>query len=130
MRIVVVGEGSWRCDKLRTSIVQRLVTRYGREIVIVHGDPIGVAESFETVCKKLGIRTETRVPNWRTGDPPLRLRTDELLNGGANLCIAVHRYIGICHLTIDCVRRAVQIGIPTFVIDGGQAVPGFRGHNT
>jgi hypothetical protein len=107
MRIVVVGEGSWKCDELATSIVRRLVTSYGQEIVIVHRDPTGVVESFEVACKRLGIRTETRVPSWRTGAPPLRLRADELFNGGVDLCIAVHRYIGICNRTIDCVRRAV-----------------------
>jgi hypothetical protein len=39
MRIVVVGEGSWKPGELATSIVRRLITRYGQEIVIIHGDP-------------------------------------------------------------------------------------------
>ncbi len=123
MRILVVGEGSWKCDELATSIVRRLITRYGQEIVIVHGDPTGVVESFQVACKKLGIRTETRVPTWRTGAPPLRLRTDELFSGGVDLCISVHRYIGICNQTVDCVRRAVQIGISTFLIDADNTAP-------
>ena len=123
MRIVVVGEGSWRCDELATSVVQRLLTRYGQEITIVHGDPTGVVESFEMACAELGIRTETRVPDWRLGAPPLRLQTTELFNGGVDLCIAVHRFIAICHRTVDCVRRAVRSGIPTFLIEGDTAAP-------
>jgi hypothetical protein len=121
MRILVVGEGSWKCDKLATSIVRRLIARYDHEIVIVHGDPTGVVESFQVACKELGIRTETRVPDWLIGAPPLRLRTDELFNGGVDLCIAVHRFIGICHRTVDCVRRAVRSGVPTFLIEDNTA---------
>ena len=71
MRILVVGEESRKCDEMVTSIVQRLVWRYGRDVVIVHGDPTGAVESFEEACKKLGIRTEMRVPDWRTGTPPV-----------------------------------------------------------
>jgi hypothetical protein len=121
--IILAGEGSWKCDELATAIVRRLITRYGHEIVIVHGDPTGVVDSFQVACKELGIRTETRVPNWRIGAPPLRLRTDELFNGGVDLCIAVHRFIGICHRTVDCVRRAVRSGIPTFLIEDDTAAP-------
>ena len=123
MRILLVGEGSWKCDELATSTVWRLIVSYGQEIVIVHGDPTGVVESFQVACKELGIRTETRVPDWLIRAPPLRLRTDELFNGGVNLCIAVHRFIGICHRTVDCVRRAVRSGIPTFLIEDDAAAP-------
>ena len=123
MRIAIVGEGSWKCDDLAKAIVRRLITRYGEDIVIVHGDPTGVVQSFLAACAELKIRTETRVPDWRIGTPPLRLRTDELFNGGADLCIAVHRYIGICQRTIDCVRRAVRSGIPTFLIEDDTAAP-------
>jgi hypothetical protein len=103
--------------------VDNAITRYGQETVIIHGDPTGVVESFQVACRELGIRTETRVPDWRLGAPPLRLQTTELFNGGVDLCIAVHRFIGICHRTVDCVRRAVRSGVPTFLIEDDTAAP-------
>ena len=44
-------------------VLQRLIARYGREIVIIHGGEAGVDESFSKACKGLEITVEARLAN-------------------------------------------------------------------
>jgi hypothetical protein len=53
LRILITGDRHWRCTDLADQIVARLMRRYGPNVVIVHGDPTGVVESFELVRKEL-----------------------------------------------------------------------------
>ena len=72
MRIVVTGERAWACDELAMIVLQRLIARYGRDIVIVHGGCPGVDESFNKACKSLGITVEVRLASWpQTGTPTI-----------------------------------------------------------
>src|SRR6516225_12062009 len=124
MRIVVTGDRFWRCDELATAILRRLVQRYGPNLTMVHGGENGVDESFNKACKSLGIAVEVRLPNWpHTGLPTIGNKNRELIKDGADLCIALHRTIGRSQRTLDCVRQAIQAGIPTFLITDEQAVP-------
>jgi hypothetical protein len=124
MRIVVTGERSWKCDGLAVAILQRLIARHGSDVVIVHGGDCGVDESFDRACKSLGIAVEARVPNWRqTGIPTIGARNREVIKDGADLCIALHRSIAASEKTKDCVRQAIQAGIPTFLIADDRAIP-------
>ena len=124
MRIVITGDRAWACDELAIAVVQRLITRYGRDIVVVHGGSVGVDESFNIACKNLGIAVEVRMANsGQTGTPTIGTRNRELIKPGADLCIAVHRSVGTSQRTKDCVRQAIQAGIPTFLIEDEQAIP-------
>jgi hypothetical protein len=124
MRIVVTGDRAWACDDLAMVIVQRLTARYGRDFVIVHAGSVGVDESFNIACKNLGIAVEVRMANsGQTGTPTIGTRNRELIKPGADLCIAVHRSVGSSQRTKDCVRQAIQAGIPTFLIEDEQAIP-------
>lgn len=51
MRIVIAGDQFWPCPKLAASVIRRLTIRYGPDIVIVHSDDTGVAESFALAAK-------------------------------------------------------------------------------
>ena len=61
MRIVVTGERAWACDDLAMVVVQRLIDRYGPNLVIVHGGQNGVDESFNKACKSLGVAVEVQL---------------------------------------------------------------------
>jgi hypothetical protein len=37
MRIIVTGDRFWVCNPLAAAILERLIARYGSDIVIVHG---------------------------------------------------------------------------------------------
>jgi hypothetical protein len=104
--------------------LQRLIARHGPDLVIVHGCDSGVDESFSRACKSLGIAVEARVANWRqTGVPTVGARNRELIKDGADLCIALHRSIAASQRTKNCVRQAIQAGIPTFLIADDRAIP-------
>jgi len=69
MRIIIAGDQFWACHKFAAAILRRLVARYGPDIVIVHGDDTGVAESFALQEFRAG---------WPQGIAPLglpRIRT-------------------------------------------------------
>ena len=57
MRIVVTGDKDWSCPDLAARILRRLVARYGRDIVIIHGNEPGVDASFAAAAKEMGIRS-------------------------------------------------------------------------
>jgi hypothetical protein len=97
MRIIITGDRFWACHKLAANILHRLVKRYGPDIVIVHGGATGVDESFETACKGLGIKAKAHPVSdeeWRRlGKRAGPLRNGRMVADGADLCIAVHRYV-------------------------------------
>jgi hypothetical protein len=123
MRIVVAGDKDWTCPDLAARTLRQLVARYGRAIIIVHGNEPGVDSSFAAAAKELGIAVEARVIDRKnTGFPTVGQPNRELLLGGADLCIAVHDRIASCPRTLDCVRQALQDGIPTYGIENQHAI--------
>jgi hypothetical protein len=109
---------------LATVILRRLIARYGLALKIVHGGQTGVDQSFSEACKSLGVSVEVRLANWpQTGHPTIGTKNRELIKDGADLCIALHQSIGRSQRTLDCVRQAIQAGIPTFLIADERAVP-------
>ena len=124
MRILATGDRAWVCDDLAMVVLNRLIARYGRDIVIVHGGCPGVDESFNKACKSLGITVEVRLASWpQTGTPTIGTRNRELIKPGADLCIALNRSVRTSDRTRDCVLQALQAGIPTFLIEDEQAIP-------
>ena len=61
MRIVVAGDKDWSCPDLAARILRRLVARYSRDLVIIHGNETGVDASFAAAATELGIAAEARV---------------------------------------------------------------------
>jgi acetylglutamate kinase len=55
MRILITGDRHWRCDDLAEQIINRLLARYGPDLVIVHGGAPGVDNAFATACREVGI---------------------------------------------------------------------------
>ena len=126
MRIVVTGNRFWICHELAAGVIRRLVAHYGSGIAIVHGGATGVDESFATACKGLGIAAEAHPvsdEDWqRLGKRAGPLRNRAMVQAGADLCIAVHRFIFNSKGTKDCARQAIEAGIPTYLIDSERAV--------
>jgi hypothetical protein len=46
-----------------------------------------------------------------------------MVAAGAKMCIAFHRLLTESHGTKDCVRRAIEAGIRTYLIDSEKAEP-------
>jgi hypothetical protein len=98
MRILITGDRFWPCNNLASAILLRLVARYGPDIVIVHGGATGVDESFDTAPRGHGIAVEAHPvadEDWdRLSKAAGPIRNQEMVDAGAEMCIAFHRAIG------------------------------------
>jgi energy-converting hydrogenase Eha subunit E len=90
----------------------------GRDIIIIHGNELGIDASFDAAAKEMGLNVEAPVVNRKnTGVPTVGQRNRELLLGGADMCLAVHIRVASCPRTLDCVLQALQDGVPTYGIE-------------
>jgi hypothetical protein len=124
MRILVTGDRFWTCPKLASSIVRRLVARYGPGVTIVHGGSPGVDDSFASACWDLDINTEPHLADWKgLGSIAGPLRNKGMVDSGADLCIALHRTIAKSKGTKNCILHALNAGIPTYLIEDERGIP-------
>jgi hypothetical protein len=124
MRILVTGDRHWRCDDLAEQIVNRLIARYGPDLVVVHGGAPGVDQSFSEACRHLGIPAEPHLADWKglkNIAGPARNR--EMVQSGADLCVALHPTLETSKGTRDCIRQALAAGIPVWHIEDDRAIP-------
>jgi hypothetical protein len=54
---------------------------------------------------------------------PGPMRNATMVAAGADMCIALHRFLRGSKGTKDCARQAIQAGIPTYLIDSADAKP-------
>ena len=124
MRILITGDRHWRCDELAEQVLNRLLGRYGPETVIVHGGAPGVDQSFALACRELGITAEPHLADWKgLGNVTGPARNREMVQAGADLCVALHRTLETSRGTKDCIRQALAAGIPVYLIEDEQAIP-------
>jgi hypothetical protein len=108
--------------QLAAGVLRRLDSRYGPDIVIVHGDATGVAESFATAARGQRLKTEEHsADRGHLGDGAIRFRNRAMLRG-AELCILAHRSL-LDAGAKDLARQALAAGVPTYLIADEQAVP-------
>jgi hypothetical protein len=130
MRVIITGDHNWYAPDLAAEVVRRLLVRYGPDLVIVHGAAPGIDWSFTQACGYLGVKVKVHPARWDLLDVPgaiirqnthgLRynanagpIRNAEMVAAGAGLCVAFHRFLRLSRGTKDCVRRAIEAGIPT-----------------
>ncbi len=65
MRILVTGDRHWRCDELAERVVNRLLARYGPDLVIIHGGAPGVDQSFSGRAGSWVSRSSPTLPTGR-----------------------------------------------------------------
>ena len=124
MRILVTGDRHWNCTDLAARVVNRLVARYGPDMVIINGGACGVDEAFAKACRKLGVVAEPHLADWKgLGNVAGPARNRTMVRAGIDLCIAVHRDLAASKGTKDCVRQALAAGIAVYLIEDDRAVP-------
>lgn len=127
MRILITGCRFWKCHNLAYGVLQRLMARYGPDLVIVHGGAAGVDDAFDLAAKGLGLAVEPHPvtdQEWdRLGKSAGPRRNTKMVALGADLCIAVHKFIPGSKGTRDCATKAIAAGIPTYLIDSEEAKP-------
>jgi hypothetical protein len=140
MRVLVTGDRHWYAPNLAEQVVNRLLVRYGPDLVIVHGAATGIDASFAEACADLGVEQEPHPARWKDHEAvgavvkydrrrhPYNAnagpeRNAEMVAAGAEMCVAFHRFIAGSKGTKDCVRRAITAGIPTYLIHSEKAEP-------
>ena len=124
MRIRVTGDRHWRCNELAEQIVNRLVARYGPNLVIIHGEAAGVDQSFSVACEKLGIMAEPHLADRKgLGSVAGPARNREMIQSGADVCTTLHSSLEASKGTKYCVRQALAAGIPIYLVEDDRAVP-------
>jgi hypothetical protein len=123
-RVIITGSRSWRCDELARVVVERLVARHGESLVIVHGARSGVEDSFDLACLRLRVEREPCLayPH-HYGDQAGAVRNRQMIARGADKVLAFHSNLKASRGTKDCVRRALEAGIPTWLIVAEDAEP-------
>jgi hypothetical protein len=114
MRVLVCGSRRWQD---RDAIINRLadLTYRNPEVTIVHGNAGGADKIAHQEAQKLGFFVEPHPADWKQhGKRAGYLRNEEMVNLGADLCIAFWdgRSNGTRH-TMDLAR---DHGIPVEVI--------------
>ena len=140
MRVIVTGDRNWHARKLARQVVNRLLLQYGPGLVIVHGGGDGIDRAFAEACFELRVKQAVHFVQWddlrapgavighsRNGRPyntnAEPVRNAEMVAAGAEMCFAFHRFLAGCSGTKDRVRRALEAGIPTYLIDSENAEP-------
>ncbi len=127
MRILVTGDRNWVCRDLTKSVIERLIARYGSDLVIVHGAATGVDTTFGDAARHAGLKVEPHEVtgvDWKYyGNRAEPLRNAKMVRLGADLCIAVHRDLARSLGTKDCAARAIAAGIPTYLIESDEGMP-------
>jgi hypothetical protein len=135
-RVIITGSRSWSPRDLVRSILVRLVTRFGEELVVVHGAcETGIDAVGDELCGELGIAVERHPAAWDNIEHPQAvvrrhpdgrpynanagpIRNGEMVDLGAEFAIAMHQRLLFSKGTLDCVRRCLAADIPVYLEDG------------
>ncbi len=122
--VVITGDRFWGCPDLAEQVLNRLLARYGPDLVIIHGGANGVDQAFHVAARELGIDVEPHLADWKgLANIAGTARNREMVEAGADLCLALHRSLETSKGTKDCVRQALAAGIPVYLIEDERAVP-------
>jgi hypothetical protein len=143
IRVIITGDRKWAPTLLVGKIVDRLVTRYGAGLVIVHGDAEGIDRTFDAAARMRKLVVEPHRARWDDLEAPGAVvrkgqdgkpynanagsaRNQAMVDAGASLAIACHRSLSWSRGTLDCVQRCRRVGIPVYLFDsddsGGRRV--------
>lgn len=122
-RVLVTGDRNWRCHDLARRVCARLKAKYGN-VVVIQGAADGVDYAFADAAFDLEMGVASFPAEWdRHGKGAGPKRNAEMVASGADLCIAVHRFIRGSKGTRDCARQAIEAGIPTFLVKDNTGDP-------
>lgn len=118
IRILVTGSRNWNNVGLIWDVIDDLDTLHGSDHVLVSGAcPLGADAIAETAAREFGWEVERHPANWSQGKRAGFIRNEEMVNLGADLCIAFvkfcrnHRERHGSHGSMHTVMLAEQAGI-------------------
>jgi hypothetical protein len=121
---IVNGDRHWYALELAEDFINRLLARYGPGLVIVHGGAPGIEQPFAVACRELGVTAAPHLADWKgLGNVGGPARNREMVEAGADCCIAFHRSLATGKGAKDCARQAIAAGIPTYLIENDEGLP-------
>ena len=115
MRILITGSREW-WDTL--PIVGALLGAVPseadlRDVTVVHGGARGADELADRAARDLGFLVEEHPADWaKHGKAAGFIRNQEMVNAGADICLAFLKSGAANRGTKDCIGRAEAAGIP------------------
>lgn len=124
-RVLITGGRHWDAVDLARRVVASLATRHAAVgLIIVHGNASGVDTAFADACRELGVPDERHPADWAgLGNRAGPIRNQEMVDAGADVCLAFHQDLAGSKGTKGCVRLAMKAGIPTWVVAGDGIKP-------
>jgi hypothetical protein len=123
VRVIITGSRNWTCHALARRVIARLIARHG-EVDIVQGAAAGVDHAFVKAAYDAACGVCSYAADWeKFGKRAGPLRNQEMVDAGADFCIAVHRSLARSRGTKDCVERCLAAGIPVYLIDSEDGEP-------
>jgi hypothetical protein len=123
MTVIITGDRHWRCDSLAERVVRSLAERHGDQLTIRHGACEGVDAAFDLACLTLRVDRQPYPADWSLGNRAGPVRNSAMVDAGAGLCLAFHRYIRQSKGTKDCTCKAIRAGIPTWLVESEDVRP-------
>lgn len=113
-RILVTGSREFGSEIIiRTALRRAAIDARGRRIVVVHGDAPGADRAADKIARLEGWTVEPHHANWRKyGKRAGVIRNAEMVDAGADVCLAFFQYGAANIGTTDCSDRAKAAGIP------------------
>lgn len=112
-RVLVTGSRLFTAAHIMQEALERAMDELGTDLVVMHGAARGVDELADVLAPALGLTVERWPAAWeRWGRSAGLIRNHEMINSGADLCLAF-RVDGLpCNGTSHCARYAGMAGIP------------------
>lgn len=114
MRILVTGSRDWTDWRALTdALIETGGSTMNPDVTVVHGGARGADMMADEIAETRGWLREPHPADWgRYGKAAGPIRNQEMVDAGADVCLAFYLPGLPCKGTSDCDRRAVKAGIP------------------
>jgi hypothetical protein len=115
VRILVTGSREWTDWQLTSkALLDATLGVDWRKVTLVHGDcPSGLDRMADQLARSMGMTPEPHPADWdRHGRAAGPIRNQEMVDLGADICLAFFHPAAENRGTSDCAARAKRAGIP------------------
>lgn len=120
MRVLVTGSREWTDSYRLTRALAEVHTRGDEDVTLVHGGAKGADFLAGEIARSWGWRVEVHPARWdEHGRGAGPIRNQEMVDAGADVCVAFFKEGEANRGTRDCATKAKVAGIPVKIVVGG-----------